>query len=620
MRKLLIILIIIFIGCNSNRGHVIKLVDEVSRAPVEGAWIHFPGDGTVLRSNISGEFEISSNQESEIEIISKYHKTESFNLRNIIGQTIELAIDSGRINVNEANLIFSEADTLIGSYNELRSNNDLLHYDLDVKVDINNKFIVGKNTIQFKMLEDAQAIQLDLHKNLAIDSIIFRQDKIDYKRLHNSVILDFPQQLTKDKEYSIDFHYSGYPQETGRFGGIVFQEDSLGNPWIFTACQGPGANVWWPNKDQQFDEPDSMLLSVTVPDNLFDVSNGHLIAIEDVDDDWKKYIWKISYPINNYCVALNIGNYVHFSDNYGDFPIDYYVLPYNLEKAKKHFKQVVPMLQCYEKHFGDYPFPKDGFKLIDVPYSGMEHQTAVSYGNGYINGYLGRDWTGVGISPKFDFIIIHESGHEWFGNSITAADDSDAWIHEGWTTYAEAVYVECMWGYQDALKYLNGYKDLMYNREPILGPTSVNHWPNRDMYFKGALFLNALRSIIDDDEKWWSMVYDYSHHFRGKNIYTTDVITYINQYFDKDLTKIFEQYLMFAELPNLQLKYFEDEIQYRWKTKVKDFNMPIKAGLQNNYEFIYPTSVWQSLLIDSNGIDLWQVDTDRFYIDVEIVD
>ena len=362
-----------------------------------------------------------------------------------------------------------------------------------------------------------------------------------------------------------------------------------------------------------------MLLSVTVPDSLIDISNGHLVGTEIIVTGWKKYNWKISYPINNYCVALNIGDYVHFSDNYGDFPIDYYVLPYNLEKAKDHFKQVVPMLQCYEKHFGDYPFPKDGFKLIDVPYSGMEHQTAVSYGNGYINGYLGRDWTGVGISPKFDFIIIHESGHEWFGNSITAADDSDAWIHEGWTTYAEAVYVECMWGYQDALKYLNGYKDLMYNREPILGPTGVNHWPSRDMYFKGALFLNTLRSMIDDDEKWWSMVYDYSHHFRDKNIYTTDVITYINRYFDKDLTKIFEQYLMFAELPNLQLKFLEDEIQYRWNTKVNDFNMPIKAGLQNNYQFIYPTAEWQSLLIDSDSIDLWQVDTDRFYIDVEIV-
>jgi aminopeptidase N len=619
MRNILIFIASILIGCNSNSITTIKLIDEKTSQPVEGAWIHNIEDYSVLRSDVNGEVDINPKINS-IEILSKNYRTIYLNINEIEDNIIKMKIDSSRINLNEADFVFTEADTIIGTYNELRSNNDLLFYDLDIKIDVQNKFISGVNKIKFKMLEDTKSIQIDLHKNLQIDSILFNSDTLKYQRKYNSVIIDFPLMLKSGNDYNIDFYYSGFPQETGRFGGIVFQEDSLGNPWIFTACQGPGANVWWPNKDQQFDEPDSMEMSVTIPDSLIDISNGHLISVEEPKKGLIKYNWKISYPINNYCVALNISNYTHFSDSYDNFSIDYYVLPYHLKAAQKQFKQVVPMLKCYEKYFGNYPFAKDGYKLVEVPYSGMEHQTAVSYGNLFKNGYLGRDWTGVGISTKFDFIIIHESGHEWFGNIITAADDSDALIHEGWTTYAEAVYVECMWGYEDALKYLNGYKNLIYNREPILGPTGVNHWPTRDMYFKGALLLNTLRSIIDDDELWWNMVYDYSHHFRGKNIYITNVITYINQYFRRDLTSIFEQYLMFSDLPVLEIKYNDNSIQYRWKTNIPDFNMPIKAGFNVNYEFIYPTSEWQNIMINPNLIDSWKVDIDRFYIDVKIVE
>lgn len=619
MQKVLIALLIIIFGCNSDKTCTIKLIDKTSSKPIEGSWIYSSIDNTVLRSNFNGEVKLPSIKSDQIEIISKNYESKIITLDNLESNIIQLQIDSNRINLNEAEIQFTQADTLIGSYNELRSNNDLLHYDLDIKIDIANKFIDGMNRIQFRMLKDANFIQLDLHEILEIDSILFDESHLHFDRIFNSVIIEFPESLKKDNIYKIDFYYSGFPLETGRFGGIVFDEDSLGNSWVFTACQGPGANVWWPNKDQQYDEPDSMNISVTVPSSLQDISNGHLISKQELDNNWTKYNWKISYPINNYCVALNIGNYVHFSDSYRDFPIDYYVQPYHLDQAKEHFKQVVPMLECYEKHFGDYPFPKDGYKLIEVPYSGMEHQTAVAYGNMFQNGYLGRDWTGVGISTKFDFIIIHESGHEWFGNVITSADDSDAWIHEGWTTYAEAVYVECMWGYEDALKYLGGYKNLVYHREPILGPTGVNHWPTRDMYFKGALFLNTLRNIIDDDELWWSMVYDYSHHFRGQNIFTTDVITYLNQYFDKNLTKIFEQYLMFSELPVLQIKYDTDRVNYRWFTNVENFNMPIKAGLDNDYHFIYPASEWQIESVEPELVKNWNIDTDRFYIEVEIL-
>lgn len=621
MQKFALLLTFSFlISCNSSIPNHLIISDAVTSQPIEGVWIYLPGEQIVLRSDIYGVVNIPKGLNiNNIEITAKNYKplyTEIVNLKN---NNITLQIDSTRLNPIEANFDFTQLDTLIGSYGKYRSNNDLLFYDLDIKIDIKNKFISGKNTIQFLMLKNDNIIQIDLHETLKVDSIVFSHSPIIFKRKFDSVFIDFPEILTVNNVYEIEFYYSGNPKETGRFGGIVFEEDSLGNPWVFTACQGPGANVWWPNKDQQHDEPDSMNISVTVPNDLIDISNGHLLSKQDVGDGWTKYNWKISYPINNYCVALNIGNYVHFSDTSMDFPINYYVQPYHLEAAKEHFKQVVPMLECYEKHFGDYPFPKDGYKLIEVPYSGMEHQTAIAYGNKFQNGYLGRDWTGVGISTKFDFIIIHESGHEWFGNSITTADDSDAWIHEGWTTYAEAVYVECMWGYEDALKYLNGYKDLVYNREPVLGPTAVNHWPTRDMYFKGALFLNTLRSIIDDDELWWNMVYDYSHHFRGQNIYTTDVLNYLNKYFDMNLKSIFEQYLFFADLPILQLKYEDEIVFYKWQANVDDFDMPIKAGIEENFHFIYPTKKWQSKLIGLDDLSNWKVDADRFYIKVEIL-
>jgi aminopeptidase N len=620
LKQFLSLFFLFLISCSTNLINQLVITDEVTSQPIEGAWLYLEDEQIVLRSNINGTVDIPKEFDVEnIEIIAKNYKTLSFKITDLKTQYISLQIDSFRINPIETEFNFTKADTLIGSYGKYRSNNDLLFYDLDIKIDIANKFIEGRNTIQFKMLNNDDMIQIDLTNDLDIDKIMFAEIPLNFTRKFSSIFIEFPNMLNKNKIYEIDFYYSGFPKETGRFGGIVFDKDSLGNPWVFTACQGPGANVWWPNKDQQYDEPDSMNISVTVPSSLQDISNGHLISKQELDNNWTKYNWKISYPINNYCVALNIGNYVHLYDTYRDFPIDYYVQPYHLEAAKKHFKQVVPMLECYEKHFGDYPFPKDGYKLIEVPYSGMEHQTAVAYGNKFQNGYLGRDWTGVGISTKFDFIIIHESGHEWFGNSITAADDSDAWIHEGWTTYAEMVYVECMWGYQDALKYINGYKDLVYNREPILGPTAVNHWPTRDMYFKGALFLNTLRSIVDDDELWWDMVYDYSHQFRGKNIYTTDVLNYLNKYFNMNLKPIFEQYLFFAELPILQLKYENDTVLYRWQANIDDFNMPIKAGIKTDLHFIYPTKEWQSEPIILNNMDEWKVDTDRFYIDVKVL-
>src|ERR1043166_6963260 len=352
----------------------------------------------------------------------------------------------------------TRADVLRGEYGRYRANNDLLSYHLDVRVDPEAKTIAGKNTIQFRMLQDDTRIQLELYANLNVDKILLGSTPLKYERDLNTVYVDFPSALKSGPTYAIDFFYSGAPLEQGRFGGLAFRKDSTGHHWITTACEDEGASIWWPNKDQWRDEVERMEISVAVPNDLTDVSNGKFMGKTDLGDGYTRWDWLVQYPINSYGVALNIGRYEHFSDRLGDLPLDFYVLPENLEKGKHQFAQAKPMLEVFEYYFGEYPFAKDGFKLIEVPYAGMEHQSAVAYGNRFANGYLERDFAGVGVSLKFDFIIIHESGHEWFGNAVSAADVSDMWIHEGWTTYLESMYVERLFGHDDAIRYVNGHQ------------------------------------------------------------------------------------------------------------------------------------------------------------------
>src|SRR5215813_7574095 len=379
----------------------------------------------------------------------------------------------------------SHADILRGEYGRYRANNDLLFYHLDVRVDPEKKYLSGSTLVRFKMLQEDNRIQLDLHEALKVDRILFGPDKTElkYQRDSGAVFVDFPETLKAGQVYEIQFYYSGSPKETGRFGGIAFRKDPAGHPWINTACEGEGSSIWWPSKDQWRDEVESMQLHVSVPNGLVDVSNGAFEGKTDLGDGYTRWNWHVHYPINSYNVSLNIGNYVHFSDRLGDLPLDFYVLPANLDKAKAQFAQAKPMIEAFQKYFGEYAFKEDGYKLIEAPYSGMEHQSAVTYGNHFANGYLERDWTGVGISPRFDFIIIHESAHEWFGNSVTAADVSDMWIHEGWATYLEGLYVEHRWGQEDALKYTNGYKAKVKNQEPIIARRGVNATPPADQYF-----------------------------------------------------------------------------------------------------------------------------------------
>jgi aminopeptidase N len=512
----------------------------------------------------------------------------------------------------------SHDELLRGTYGPYRANNDLLYYHLDIRVDPEKKSIRGTNTIRFKMLADGTRIQLELYPTLAIDSITLGGTTLKYERDSGTVFVDFPQTLKSGKTYSIDFRYSGQPTETGRFGCFTFKKDTADKPWINTACEETGAYVWWPNKDQWRDEPQQgMEISVAVPNGLMDVSNGKFEGSKDLGDGYTRWDWRVHYPINNYDVALNIGNYVHFGDTYKGLALDYYVLPDDLAKAKVQFAQVPGMMKAYYHYLGEYPFKKDGFKLIEVPYAGMEHQSAVAYGNHFKNGYYERDWTGVGISPRFDFIIIHESGHEWFGNSITAADKSDMWIHEGWTTYLEGMYVEYYWGHDDAIKYLNGLQKKVKNDRPIITARGENAEPPEDQYFKGALFLNTLRSVVDDDKKWWALVRGYYQHFKYQNIMTEDVIQYFNQQTGMNLTPIFDQYLRHTAIPTLELKFNEaaGTVDYRWVADEKDFAMPVRVGLKEHWQVIHPTTEWQTMKTPLTNSQ-FQVATDLYYVNV----
>jgi len=512
----------------------------------------------------------------------------------------------------------TRADILRGAYGQYRANNDLLFYHLDVRVDPEKKFISGKNTIRFKMLKDDTRIQLDLQQPLNVDKILFGATELKYEREFGAVFVDFPETLHTGRVYSIDFYYSGNPLETGRFGGMAFRKDSAGRPWINTACEGIGASIWWPNKDQWRDEVESMQISVSIPNDLVDVSNGKFMGKTDLGDGYTRWDWLVHYPINNYDVALNIGKYEHFSDKLGDLSLDFYALPEDLDKAKKQFAQAKGMLQAFQHYFGEYPFKKDGYKLIEVPYAGMEHQSAVAYGNHFANGYLERDWTGVGISLRFDFIIIHESGHEWFGNSITAADPSDMWIHEGWTTYLECLYVEYMYGHDDYLKYVNAYKTKVKNAKPIIAEHGVNAEPPQDQYFKGALFINTLRSVINDDPRWFKLIHDLYQHFKYKNIMTEDIVAFFNRKTGKDLTPIFNQYLRHTAIPTLELKFNTGEgtASYRWKVDEPGFAMPVRVGKKDSWQLIQATTDWQTMKTPLTKDD-FDVATDLYYINVD---
>lgn len=521
--------------------------------------------------------------------------------------------------------VFNRADSLRGTLTPLRTCYDIKYYHLDVKVDIDKKHISGSNLFKFEATSTFNKLQFELFSNLAIERISYHGKDIPYTREFNSVFVTFPEPLLEGSLDSMRVFYAGNPQVAVNppwDGGIVFTEDSNGKPWVATACQGLGASVWWPNKDHQADEVDSMLISIRVPDGLTDVSNGRLRNKAKLKDGYTKFDWFVSNPINNYNVSVNIGDYVNFTDSYqgekGTLDLSYWVLRENKAKANKFFpRNVLPMLKAFEHWFGPYPFYEDSYKLVDAPYLGMEHQSAVTYGNNYANGYLGHDGSGTGWGMKFDFIIVHESGHEWFGNNITAKDLADMWIHESFTNYAESLFLDFNYGKKAGLAYLHGNRQRILNDKPLLGPYGVNEEGSSDMYLKGGVFLNMLRTLIDDDEKWRQILRGLNKTFYHQTVNYEDIVHYISQQSGKNLAPVFAQYIQHTNIPVLEFRFQDSKVYVRWIADVEDFSMPVKIRSKGSeYQFITPTREWTATDITGLTKDNLEVDTFNFYIGV----
>lgn len=526
---------------------------------------------------------------------------------------------------------FTYSDSLRGNLSEFRSCYDVYYYDLDVTVDDQQQKIINSyNNIHIKALSNFQTIQIDLFENLKIHSIQFEHKKLEFQRIHNAVFINFPRIINENEKISFKVLYSGKPRVAVNppwDGGFSWEKDNNGNSWVGVSCQGLGASSWWPCKDHQSDEPDSMKITSTVRYPLQVISNGKkksdkTFFSEELQSKANKSSWYVSYPINNYNVTLCIGDYKYFNDihinNFDTLELDYYVLKYNYNKARDHFQQVNPMLECFEKYFGPYPFYKDGYTLIETPYLGMEHQSAIAYGNNYLPGYNGNKQFIAGLD--FDYIIVHETGHEWWGNSITTNDIADMWIHEGFCTYSEVLYVECIYGYDIMLKYVNNQKRSVRNDKPIIGPYNVNKKGSNDMYQKGSLMLHTLRNLIDNDSLWFSIIKGISEEFKYKIVDGIEIINYINEKVDLDLYYFFKQYLNNADIPIFEYKIQKNgrgsTLLYRWNA-INDFNMNIKVNIGQKDLWLSPDSEWKEYGLGNNDIKSFNVRDDLFYVNVK---
>tara|TARA_R110002049_G_scaffold71370_1_gene183869 strand:+ start:30583 stop:32226 length:1644 start_codon:yes stop_codon:yes gene_type:complete len=516
---------------------------------------------------------------------------------------------------------FTKQDTLRGSITPERAWWDLTYYHLDIKVNPDEKFISGKNTIQYQVLETNSVMQIDLQPPLKITKVVQNGKELSIVDDGNAHFIKLTDQQEIGSVNSLDVYYEGHPKEAKNApwdGGFSWKKDQNGNDFIATSCQGLGASVWWPCKDHMYDEVDSMLISVNAPKGLMDVSNGRLRLVEQIGDT-KTFHWFVNNPINNYGVNINIGDYAHFSEVYdgqgGNLDMDYYVLKENLEKAKAHFKDAPKMMKAFEHWFGQYPFYKDGYKLVEVPYLGMEHQSSVTYGNQYKNGYLGRDLSDTGWGLKFDFIIIHESGHEWFANNITYKDMADMWIHESFTAYSENLFIDYYYGKEASADYVIGTRKKIINDKPIIGFYNVNNEGSGDMYYKGANMLHTLRQLIEDDEKWRQILQGLNTTFYHQTVTTQQIENYISKQSGIDLTAFFNQYLRDTRIPTLEYSINKKELKYRWTNIVDGFDMPIQIIIDNESQWILPNANWKTLAIKSKNPDI-TIDRD-FYVEAK---
>ena len=524
---------------------------------------------------------------------------------------------------------FTRADTLRGSNTSpYRTCYDINYYHVDIKFDIADRSINGNVLFKFTATTDFTKLQFDLFSNLAIQKVVYKGQELPYTREYNAVFVTFPNTIPKDSKQEFTVYYGGHPtiaKNAPWDGGVIYKTDSLGNPWVATACQGMGASVWWPNKDQQADEVDSALISISCPDTLQDVSNGRLRKVKKLGNGYTRYDWFVANPINNYDIEANIGKYSHFGEVFdgekGKLTMDYWVLTYDLPKAKKQFPvNARDMLKAFEYWFGPYPFYEDGYKLIEAPHLGMEHQSGTAYGNHFMNGYLGRDLSGTGWGLKWDFIIVHESGHEWFGNNITSKDLADMWIHESFTNYSESLFVEQRYGKRAGQEYVNGTRSHIENDIPIVGPYGVNkEGAGLDMYYKGGNLLNMIRTIINDDEKWRSILRGLNKTFYHQTVTYDDIVNFITDKAGIDLKPVFEQYLKTTHLPILELMFINGKLNCRWIADVKNFNMPVRVRIKGGeYQFIKPGTQFRPVSLEGATRDNIEVDTFDYYIGVLI--
>ena len=512
---------------------------------------------------------------------------------------------------------FSKQDTLRGSITPEREWWDLTYYHLDIKVNPDEKFISGKNLIQYLVLKNHNVIQIDLQSPLKLLKAIQNGNELIINSVGNAHFISLIDSQNIGDTNSIEVFYEGNPQEAKNApwdGGLSWKKDENGNHFVATSCQGLGASVWWPNKDHMYDEVDSMLISVNIPKNLTNISNGRLRKIDTLNDGTHTSHWYIDNPINNYGVNINIGDYAHFSEIYegenGPLDLDYYVLRDNLEKAKIHFQDAPKMMKAFEHWFGPYPFYEDGFKLVEVPYLGMEHQSSITYGNQYKKGYLGRDLSNTGWGLKFDYIIIHEAGHEWFANNITYKDIADMWIHEAFTTYSENLFIDYYYGKKASSDYVIGCRNRIRNDRPIIGPYNVNKSGSSDMYAKGSNVIHTLRQLVEDDNKWRQILRDLNSTFYHQTVTTQQIENFLSEQTGIDLTEFFNQYLRDTRIPTLEYQIKDGQLKYRWINIVANFDMPILVSIDSKEKWLYPKATWQQIKMSDSKFEI----SNDFYI------
>ena len=507
-----------------------------------------------------------------------------------------------------ASKIFTRQDTLRGTITPERAWWDLTYYHLDIVVNPSDSTINGTNTVTYRVIKPAGLMQIDLQEPLKIIKAVQNNNVLNFKREGNVYWIELAEKQEQGKVYSVVLTYGGRPKISARppwSGGITWKKDKNGLPFVASSCQGDGASLWWPCKDHMYDEPDSMLISVNVPGNLMDVSNGRLRSVVKQKNKTKTYNWFVANPIDNYGVNINIADYAHFSEIYngekGRLDCDYYVLKEDLEKAKLQFKQAPLMLAAFEHWFGQYPFYEDGYKLVEAPYLGMEHQSSVTYGNGFKNGYRGTDLSGSGWGLKFDFIIIHESAHEWFANSITYEDIADMWIHESFANYAENLYVEYYFGKEAGSEYVLGTRANILNDKPIIGFYNVNNEGSSDMYYKGGNMLHTLRQIVNDDQKWLAILCGLNKDFYHQVVKGSQIENFFSEKTDINLKSFFDQYLRDIRIPVFEYYVKGNSLSFRWNNCVSGFSMPLKIYVSGKEQIIKPTPLYDTLKLDTEN-------------------